>query len=304
MLRIYIFSFNRAAFLRNCIASIQSYAPSCPLTVVDDNSTDPETRAVLADLPQMGVRLIQQATHLNERHGGLYANMQLALDSADEGDRVLFIQDDMQLVRPLDEADFRYIDDFYAAFPKAAFLNPVFLKGQRNRRDRRITRINPDFPVYFRHYPSKKTYGGLAYTDAVIGDVSRLRAVNWRFTQSEVANADSAMRHFGLMGFMACPFVMFLPQVPVYRGKRKSWAVRIAERRVGEAPKTFEPMSPADLRRFKQRDLSVLPVAEHFLNTRDRRVKKPFEYSAVNVFPLLHGIHRIEDWLHRKFRRD
>ncbi len=298
MLNIFIFSFNRGAFLLNCVQSVLRYAPGCSLSVVDDNSNDPQTCEVLQQLPQ-NVRLVQPDNRSTSRHGGLYRNMQLALDLAQHGERVLFIQDDMQLVRPLTAADYQYIDDFYQHFPDAAFLNPVFLKGQRAKRDQRITRLSQRFPVYFRHYPAKKNPRGLSYADVVIADVTRLRHVNWQFAAGEIGNAEAAQQHFGAMGFMLNPFVMFLPQVPVYRGKKKSFAVALAEKYSGDQPKAFAAMTELQLQQLLQRDASTLPVAEHFLSCIDQTVKTPFQYSAVNAYPLLRALHKISLWFSR-----
>lgn len=293
MLHVFIFSFNRGLYLRNCLDSVQRFAPECPVTVLDDDSTDPQTLGVLASMPP-SIPVRQPGLRAAGRHGGLYANMQAALESAPPSGRALFIQDDMMLVRPLHSEDFAYIDGFYQRFPRAAFLNPVFLKGKRQRRDYRISRLDPDFPVYFRHYPGKKNARGLAYADAVIADVGRLREAQWRFLPGEVANAEQAREHFGDMGFMAYPFLMFLPQVTVYRGGRKTLGARLAERRSGTSPKAFLPIADARLREFLSRDLAVLPHAERYLDCEDPGVAKPFAYAAVNAFPLAYMLHKIE----------
>ena len=298
MLDICIFSYNRGAFLKNCLASIQQYAPQCSVRVFDDNSDDPSTQDVLSSLPD-GVSLYQPSTDGKTRHGDLYANMQWALTHSRPGAILLFIQDDMQLVRPLRDEDYQYIHEFYARFSQAAFLNPVFLKGQRRRRDQRITSVDQDFPVYFRHYPEKKHPRGISYADVVIAHADRLRAVDWKFSGGEVQNALQAQQHFGKMGFMLNPFVMFLPQVPVYRGKQKSTAVNWAERLSGHAPKAFHPMDTPSLDALFTRAPEVLPVAEDFLTCQDSGVKTPFQYSAVNAYPLLRALHKIEQWLGR-----
>lgn len=298
MLAVYVFSFNRGPFLRHCIESVREHAPDLPLTVVDDSSTDQETREVLASLPEM-VRVLRPDSTGEGRHGGLYANMQLALEDCREN-HLLFLQDDMQLVRALRPEDLDYFDAFFAHYPKAAFLNPVFLKGQRVRRDRRITRLAGEFPVYFRNYPQKSHPRGLSYSDAVVADVGRLRRAGWQFSSSEVENAWQAQQLFGAMGFMAHPFVMFLPQVPVYRGRRTTWAVAFAERLGGVDPKGFETLRGLELETFLQRDLAELPVAERYLRCTDPSVPLPFQYSAVNAFPLLRIAHKFEQWLRRK----
>lgn len=299
MIRVFIFSYNRGLYLQNCVESVKRFAPGCSVTVFDDDSTDPNTRQILSSLPPE-ILVRQPNRRSTDRHGGLYANMQAALDTAPSGERALFIQDDMMLVRSLRPADFDYIDTFFSKFPRAAFLNPVFLKGKRKRRDYRISHLHPDFPVYFRHYPSKKNSRGLTYADAVIADLNRLRAARWRFLPGEIANAEQAREHFGGMGFMAYPLMMFLPQVTVYRGGRKTLGVRIAERRSGTAPKPFLPLSDDRLRDFFSRDLSILPHAERFLDCVDRTVPKPFVYSAVNAYPLAYCLHKAELLLRRR----
>ena len=298
MLDICIFSFNRGAFLKNCLQSIHQYAPQCSVRVFDDNSDDPSTQQVLASLPD-GISLYQRSSEGKLRHGDLYTNMQWALTEARPGAMLLFIQDDMQLVRPLRAEDDQYIQAFFERFTQAAFLNPVFLKGQRRRRDQRITVLDNDFPVYFRHYPTKKHPRGISYADVVIAHADRLRGVDWQFASGEIQNAQHAQRHFGKMGFMLNPFVMFLPQVPVYRGKQKTTAVSWAERLSGQTPKAFTPMNAAALAKLLERDPQRLPVAEDFLNCQDKSVKIPYQFSAINRYPLLRAMHKVEQWVRR-----
>jgi glycosyltransferase involved in cell wall biosynthesis len=278
-------------FLENAIDSCRRYAPGVPVCVVDDHSDDADTLAVLGALPE-GVRLLKPHAGEQRRHGGLYANMQMALEQIDT-EWLLFLQDDMQLVRPLEADDAAYIEAFFAAFTDKAFLNPVFLKGQRNRRDRRITRVYDNFAGYYRDYPGKNNFRGLSYADVVISHAQRLKARGWRFKSSEQENAAQAHELFGLMGFMANPFVMFLPQVPVYRGKQKSWAVAKAEQWSGSEPKRFVELPPEVWQQFKRRPLSQLPVAEDYLQCADSRVRKPYQYSAVNAYWPLRVLHKL-----------
>lgn len=297
-LSVYIFSYNRGDFLAHALASVQQMMPDATVKIVDDHSDDSETRAFLS---QCGVPVLYPQSADKSRHGGLYQNMQQALDDC-ATTYCLFLQDDMQIVRPVDAQDYTYIDDFFTVFPEAAFLNPVFLKGQRTKRDARITQVSNEFPVYFRHYPEKSHPRGISYADVVIAHNSRLKARDWQFEQGEVASAERAMALFGPMGMMRNPFVMFLPQVPVFRGKYKTWPVRLAERYAGNEPKAFVPMREDEVAALRERKMSQLPVAEHYLMTCDKRIKKPFQYSVVNVYPLLRLCHKlILQW--RKWRQ-
>ena len=288
-LSVYIFSYNRGDFLAHALQSVRKMMPDGVVKIVDDHSDDAATREFLAgcEAPVLYPQSADKA-----RHGGLYQNMQLALEDC-ATTYCLFLQDDMQVVRPVDNADYAYLDDFFATFPQAGFLNPVFLKGQRAKRDRRISKVSDTFPVYFRHYPQKAHPRGISYADVVIAHKPRLTEQGWRFSHGEVDNALRAMALFGEMGMMRDPFIMFLPQVPVFRGKQKTWPVRLAERLAGNEPKVFIPMQEADVERLRKRDINQLPVAEKYLTPADKRVKRPFQYSVVNVFPVLRLCHKM-----------
>jgi len=292
VLSIYIFSYNRVKFLANAIESCLNYSLPFDLTIIDDNSSDPETKNLLRNLPDK-VALIQPLQEKNMRHGGLYNNMQMALESS-KSDWVLFIQDDMQLVRPLEEDDYQYIEGFFQQFPKRAFLNPVFLKGQRHKRNQRITYLNNDFPCYFRNSSGKKHQTGFSYTDVFLAHRTRLLDKHWVFSLSENENSLQAKEKFGLMGFMASPFVMYLPQVPVYRGKYKTLAVKLAEKWSGSDPKSFIEKNKNFWNQFKSRDLNNLPTAENYLECIDKEIKKPYQYSTVNNYIFLRVIHKFE----------
>ncbi|WP_169792275.1 glycosyltransferase family A protein [Pseudohongiella spirulinae] len=294
---IFVFSYNRGAFLQNCIDSLLRHARGSRICIVDDHSDCPDTRAYLASLPA-GVELIYGQVKDGARHGGLYNNMQRALDNCQD-ELIFFIQDDMQVVRDIDDEDLRYINDFFTHYPDAAFLHPMFLRGRRNRRDKRITRLESGFPVYFREQPEKKNHRDLTYVDGVIAHANRLKAANWQFVEGEAANANQAAPLFGKMGIWPFPVAMFLPEVPVYRGKHKTWAVSKAEQLAGTTPKAFIPMSQEDTSRLRARDLRELPVAEDFLQC-SVPVKRPFHYSVVNVYPALRALHKLQQLISRR----
>ncbi|RUO23450.1 hypothetical protein CWE08_02040 [Aliidiomarina iranensis] len=300
---VFVFSFNRGQFLRNCIRSVQTHWPRVNITVVDDRSDDKETQAVLSELKAEGVQvLLAPEKSFTKRHGGLYNNMQLALEIATERstEYALFLQDDMQVVRDIDEADTDYIPAFFNEYPQAAFLHPLFLKGARKRRDQAITYLSGKLPVYFRKKRENKTPRGISYSDCFIAHIPRLRQASWQFQGSEVSNARQAERLFGDMGFMLHPIAMYLPEVPVYRGKRKTRWVELAQERGGESPNAFLPLHGAALKRLKERNVKQqLPVAEHYLKT-TRAAKKPFRYSQINAFPVLRVLHKIEQIIKKR----
>ena len=294
----YVFSYNRGRFLENCVNSIRTLAPSCRVVVVDDHSSDAETCAFLDTLRGTS-EVLRPPPAAAGRHGGLYNNMQLALEHA-AAEPVIFIQDDMQVVRPLGESDLAEICGFFNQFPRCAFLHPCFLKGARRKREHRITKQSGKTRFYFRDYPEKANYRGIYFTDVCVAHVPRLRAAGWQFQQGEIANAAQAQQLFEKMGFMADPFMMYLPDVPVFRGKKQTRSARWAERITGTAPKAFAPLNPEESTSLKSRSPQVLPFAEDFLHCPGHKVRKPFAYSSTHAVPWLHLTHKIELLLHRR----
>ncbi len=289
-LEVCIFSYNRGPFLENCARSALEMLPDGPMKIYDDGSDDPETRSVLASYPCV----VEGRRTEHGRYGGLHVNMQRALDET-RAEFLLFLQDDHQVVRPVDDDDRRSIGEYFARFPDAAFLNPAFLRGHRRRSIRRQIRIHAEFPGYYHVIGEglKRRSVTMYFTDVVIAHVGRLRAAAWAFLTGETANADQARRRFPRMTQMAHPFSMNVPQVPVYRGKRKTLGVRLAERIAGQGVKAYRPMSPDEVARFRSRDLSEYPFAEDFLTTFEE-VRRPFVFNSVNIRWYTRALHKLE----------
>ena len=95
------------------------------MRIYDDGSDLSEMKNFLFENSDLvGARL----KGLDSKHGGLYANMQSALDEAQE-DYVLLMQDDTQIVRKMEQEDLEAINRAFEAFPTAAFLSLMFLMG-------------------------------------------------------------------------------------------------------------------------------------------------------------------------------
>src|SRR5690606_29708116 len=103
---IAVFSYNRGAHIINCIKSILACCESWEVVVYDDNSTSLETIEALEWCRNQGVDVISNTGESSPR-GGLYSNMNRALANAaaESVDYLLFIQEDMQLVRSILESD-------------------------------------------------------------------------------------------------------------------------------------------------------------------------------------------------------
>ena len=288
-LEIAVFSYNRGIYLENCVDSICRNMPGIHYLVYDDNSTEPQTKSYLTSIQS---NVIQSKKDVSDRHGGYYQNMQSALLNA-KSDYVLLIQDDMQVVREFSDSDLSDIHEIFQKTPNLGFLSPVFLKGRK--RD--------FFKDNYRPSLGTKSYAWSGSSDAVVpgcyADVSiihvqRLRSASWVFQSSEVGNGELAKEIFGPMCQMSNPVVFYLPEEPAYRGKVLTLGAQIAFKMDGGKIKNFKTMSAKATADFINRDLTVLPFAEDFIDTVDPRVKKPFKFNGYRKSYLTLLINKLE----------
>lgn len=290
-MNFYIFSFNRGRFLENCVTSIERHAPDSLIFIYDDHSDDPETISAVDGLSRRHHVIINNSKSC-DKHGGLHANMQAAFTNMLNDELFCFIQDDMQIVRDITFDDIKYVRDFFVRCPDAGFLHPGFLKGCNRDRDISRTRYDASMRIYFRRQGAHSA--GTYYSDVLISNSSRLRSRDWRFDRREAESEKNAKASFTEMGFMFSPFVMWLPSVPAYRGKKKTLALRYAERISKSGFYPFISMSDNDVARLTGRDPSVLPVAEDFLKCVNSGIKKPWAYYPLQKKRLLQFLDRFE----------
>lgn len=294
-----IFSFNRGRFLQNCVDSIEQCAPGARIVVFDDSSYDENTVAILGELskryPVMG-----SAGGNSRKLGGLYGNMQAALEYTQDEDLVCFLQDDMQLVRRVSQGELDHLKNIFASRPSLAFLQPCFLKGSNRQRDQKSLTLDKETGCYFRNGGNQSA--GFYFSAVSVVVPRRLLDTGWRFESSEPLNDRQARKYFGPIGHLSMPFAMYLPDVPAYRGKVKTLALRIAEKITKAGYYPIRVMSDDEVKAFLQRSLDVLPVAEDFLSCVDGNPKKPWVYYALQSKPLLKKLNVAELALRRWFR--
>lgn len=284
-----VFSYNRGTFLDNCIQSIENLAPGNPVSVFDDMSSDAETREVLDRISRRH-EVVASAGARETKHGGLYANMQSAYERFDRG-WLCFLQDDTQLVRPVDQRDLAEIGRWFES-DRAGFLHPAFLRGRNRRRDTRHTRYHPHRNAYTREGSGQGA--GVYYSDICIFDVSELKRHQWRFQSREVANDLQARQLFEPMGIMHTPFAMWLPSVPAYRGRVKTMAMKFAERRQKCGLHPIRPLADEAVQALRQRPPESLPFAEDFLRAGEPPVPAPWRYYPLQNAPVLKLLDRLE----------
>jgi hypothetical protein len=292
-LHFLIFSFNRGEFLRNCIESIMLCSPTSDITVWDDNSTDPFTRTVLSSLPQhLDVSIDIRQPPLDEsgvrsKHGGLYNNLQRAWTSLADDTLICCIQDDMQLVRPIDTEEINSWKELLDAGLHRGFIQPAFLKTATEK-----TAFMPEKNAYMVNRQHRSA--GAWYSDVFMISTRLLKETAWHFQHREAHNEQQARQHFEQMGYLKNPFVAWLPGAPAWRGKRRTLAMRWAEksRRCGFYPLKILPA--ADSESFCLRSHELLPLAESYLKLREGELEQPWFYYPLQDRRGLKLLNKIE----------
>jgi len=295
-----VFSFNRGDFLKNCVASIERCAPTCAITIFDDDSDDDTTLAILDDIGDRHDIVRPPPSDQAGKHGGLYANMQTALERLDGSGEVCMLQDDMQVVRELGAADFDAVERYFDDFGDAGFLQPAFLKGCNRKSDTDLTRVDAETGGYF--VDRFQRSAGAWYSDIHVMRPDRLRDAGWTYMHREALNEQQARTHFRQMLHLRDPFLMWLPHVPAWRGKTRTWALRRGEKITACDLYPFQILGDDENARFVGRSTDVLPFAEDFLTLADSvELPKPWIYHPLQGRRLLKHLNSAELKLRRLF---
>lgn len=295
---IAIFSFNRGGLLQNCVESCLSCFEGARIIVYDDDSDDLNTLEILQEFNAEKVDV--RSTNYQKkraRHGALYRNMQRALSDCTTP-YLVFLQDDMQIVRRVEHAT---LETIASAFddPDIAFIRTQFFKQMD------VLRFTPHF-----HEKSMEglilpigTYGECdidhSYCDVMVADVEKLRNVDWSFQRLERGNQHLAKAHFKYMPYLRKPFVFYCPEVPSYRDRKLYLASRIVQnQRQGQVIR-YHTMTDKDTSRLENLHDGILPVAEDFLLPTVHDVKRPFVFQDYARSNWLQILYKIESRLYR-----
>ena len=293
-----VFSFNRGKFLRNCIQSIEKNVPFARILIFDDDSSDSETINILNNLKQK--HTVYQPGYISNHHlGGLYGNMQSALEACKNEKLVCYLQDDTQIVRPLLDTDIEHIEHLFLKLPDLGFINPCFIRGINRTRKIRY-QYDPVNNVYFRD-PDKRS-AGRYFSALLITKPDRLIQSNWTFLSSEPNNSKQAQKLFRPMAYLFSPFAMWLPEVPAYRGKKKTLGLKLAEkkRRCGYYP--FKTLTHQQLLALQNRTPDKIPYAEDFLDCEPACPPKPWAYNPLTGTGWMKTLNEIEINLKKLFK--
>jgi hypothetical protein len=285
-LTVAVFSYNRGTYLSHCLDSIARNLPGAVVRVYDDRSDDPLTCETLRSL---AVPVVQPDAVEKAQHGGLYANMQRAFDQV-ETPYLLFLQDDMQVVRHVDTGDLAEIAAIFAADADCALISPLFMKAAYARKlraqyepagARRSYRVAAQIARADMRY---------AFADVCLMDVARMRAAGFQILPGEGLNEVQAKEKFSQMPVMADPFAFYCPEVPTFRNRKRPLSGRLARLRgLG-----FHDLTAQDTKALRQRPLDSWPFAEDFLTPVDPQVRRPFVFQDFQGSTLLRVLARLE----------
>lgn len=285
-LNIFVFSFNRGIFLENCLTSIERCAGELQTIIIDDGSTDPETIKALSKLSEKYEVIYPKEGQGERKTGGLYGNMNhaMALSRQRGFKRVLFLQDDMQLVRKLKQQDFDLIDRFFLVNKNCIQLQTCFRRSETKENLEAACYVDTSktaLLVYDEMESGKDNFSATG-----IFDVGRSRDLIGSFVVGEGANSTLCRAKGIKKAYSLYPFMNWLPYPPSYRGKVRSFAHRIVERLGGSGFHPIEYMTETDVGSFINRNPLSIPVAESWLTSKtsprdDRWSTAGGEYNLV-----------------------
>ena len=285
-LTVAVFSYNRGNYLSHCLDSIARNMPGAVVRVYDDRSDDPATCATLRDL---AVPVVQPDAIEKAQHGGLYANMQRALDQV-ETPYLLFLQDDMQVVRPVDADDLAVIAAIFLADADCAFLSPLFMKAANARKLRAQYEAVAAPRCYRVAARIERAQMRYAFADVCVMDVARVRAAGFRILPGEGLNEVQAKEKFSQMPLMADPFAFYCPEVPTFRNRKRPLSGRLARSRgLG-----FHDLTAQETAALRQRAPDRWPFAEDFLTAVEPKVRRPFVFQDFQGSTPLRILARLE----------
>lgn len=256
-----VFSCERGRHLENCVASVERHAPGARLTVWDDGSADPATLAALARIASRHrVRRLPagDSGHL----GGLRAAMRAAIDEAAAGSEwLLMLQDDQQIVRPLDGAETRALAAVFDGDPAVAQIVPQFFRGYTGQ-----AALRARYPIDARLDAYESS--GAGFADTGVLHPRRFAAFGTGMRESEGATSLAARAAGARLMMARDPWMMFCPWPNTVRrrgGRLEKALRRINDLGVGAGVHPFADMDAGAVARLRARPIERFPTADEWL---------------------------------------
>jgi len=269
-----VMSFNRGEYLLNCISSLERHLVRAKIVVFDDCSRDPNTRRILSGLSRKCEIVVRQTPVSDGSLGGLYVNMNRAMEVAFERglNYVLFVQDDQQVVRSVDERLTAEIRAIFRHDSAIAHIHPTFVKGYTAVQEIRQFSVVDDL-CYL--WPDGSD------GDTGLVDLRRMKAAGFRYSNHAYISKSDALARGLKLAVLRNPFLMYTPWPQTIRplGWKGRALAAINHWGVNAGCNPFCDMDAAAVRRLLERPIGELPVADVFLRTH-KKLKQPWFYST------------------------
>lgn len=222
---VVVFSYNRGRYLENAAASVRRHWPTARIVIMDDYSDDRETLRILQHERLIGSKVVNPVGGvLQLKRGGLHRNMQEAWEMHISTRFALLMQDDQQIVRPIEKLDENALTKFFNSEQSPPFLHVTFPRNVLYH-----VGISP-YPTHSEIAATKATYedatsshafpGGHVLSETGLWDVARAKESGWAFASDEAGNMARGFEMFGEMRHAALPFLAFLPNPISFRDRR------------------------------------------------------------------------------------
>lgn len=272
-----VMHYERGDHLRLAIESIERNAPGMKVLIADDGSQDADTVALLHALAHRHTVVVNKAQNSAVYLRGLHANMNAVLGYAKEKGfpYVFFLQEDQQIVRPLDAAFFAEVDAAFRGNAALSQLIPVFFRAYLpNSLLTARYGIDPQQGFYYEKRPN---YG---VSDIGITSVQRLAAHGFRFLDDEGNSGTAALRLGLRIGIARNPVFMYTPWPRTTRDHPDNVSA------FGLGVNPFQDMTEEDIRALCARSPEIFPVAERHLRTVSAHVRQPWWYTSLTPHSL------------------
>lgn len=264
-----VFTFNRPAYLRNFVNSHLVHTPDISLLIIDDASDDHAQLSYLKSIQKKERIEVLYAEGRAHRHGGLYTNMNRAIDVAYAKGYcfINLLQDDMQLVRNATN-DMIHACNILNNEERALQISMAFRKYLDVKTEPRTCEV-PDV------YLSQTLHAA----DTGILHIPRAKSLEFRFQSSEREHSARA-QSLGLINYVyRDPAVAWVPW-PIYYRNRKSKHPRggalLARKDHFRAIRT---MSEEEVERLKSRNIDRLPYLEDWCRPDKGCWIAPYNYT-------------------------
>ncbi|APX92738.1 hypothetical protein BWR19_07230 [Halomonas sp. 1513] len=287
-LRIYVFSYNRYEFLKNCVDSLLRNSCDSEIVIVDDCSEDPDTLRYLKFVSNKCRILKSDKYDSFDINGGLHENMMAAFNDArnDRIEYVIFIQDDMQLVRKFTQFDFANFERFFLKNENSMQLSLSFLKSHKRRDLLRNICVDKSNIAYLK---MDNCPGTKFFSDTGLFSVDRFFSLSGVILDGEENNERHAESLGIKMGIYIYPLIMWLPLPVAYRLKKKNYILVFFEK-IGRAG--FYPYTDIESQKLEvlfSRNLNSLPFAEDYLECPKLPLLDVWTYGGGESLLYAHG---------------